>query len=199
MGRLILVRHGDTDMAGRLCGQSDPSLNAKGKERMHQVARRVADLGIERIWCSDLRRAQQSAAILGEKIGAAIEIRRNLREIHFGFWEGLSWDEAAARFPREAQLWINGYREQPAPGGECYGDFTARIDAELSLVHEDEKIALVTHRGVLQHILRRYCGYDSNQAWKDTSEYGSVIAIDTERFFLARNEVSNQSFSKEAP
>ena len=104
MNSLIFIRHGETDMDGKFCGHSDPELNAAGELQVARVAEEVANLGVERIYSSDLRRAAQTAAVLGRRIGVEVELRDSLREIYFGLWEGLSWQEIETRFPQEACL-----------------------------------------------------------------------------------------------
>jgi broad specificity phosphatase PhoE len=66
MNRIVFIRHGETDMAGRFCGRSDPVLNPAGVSQVNCLAEQAAMLGIERIYSSDLRRASQTAMIPDE-------------------------------------------------------------------------------------------------------------------------------------
>ena len=178
MSTLIFIRHGETDMAGKFCGHSDPELNAAGELQAVGVAEQVAALGIERIYSSDLLRAAQTAALLARRIGIEVELRENLREMYFGSWEGLSWQEIEARFPQESVRWLEESPLRSAPEGEAYSIFTARIDAAIEpLLRESQvrTIAVVTHRGVIQYALTKFFGFSEKEAWAMTAPYAAVV------------------------
>jgi alpha-ribazole phosphatase len=178
MSALIFIRHGETDMAGRFCGHSDPELNAAGELQVARVAEEVANLGIERIYSSDLLRAAQTASVLARRIGVEVELREKLREMDFGSWEGLRWQETEARFPQEADRWLQEFPLRSAPGGEAYAAFTARIEAAIKpLLRESHvrMIAVVTHRGVMRYALTRFFGFSEPEAWTRTAPYGAVV------------------------
>ncbi len=178
MSALIFIRHGETDMAGKFCGHSDPELNAAGELQAARVAEEVANLGIERIYSSDLLRAAQTAAVLARRIGVEAELRDSLREIYFGLWEGLSWQEIETRFPQEAGRWMHEFPPRGAPGGEAYSIFKARIDAALEpLLRESllRTIAVVTHLGVMSYALTEFFGFSEEEAWTRTAPYGAVV------------------------
>ena len=180
MSNLIFIRHGETEMDGKFCGHSDPELNGAGELQAARAAEEVANLGIERIYSSDLRRAAQTAAVLGRRIGAEVELRDSLREIYFGLWEGLSWQEIETRFPQEAGRWTQDFPLQNAPGGEAYAAFTERIDAAIEpLLREAvlRTIAVVSHRGVMSYALTRFFGFSKEEGWNRTAPYGAVVMV----------------------
>lgn len=177
---MVLIRHEETDLAGRFCGHADPDLNEAGQLGLQILVEKAAPLGIERIYSSDLRRASQTATAIARLVGGAVELRPRLREIHFGIWEGLSWEEIQERYPDEAQFWMNEYPERAAPGGETYRDFTARVEAEFGLLmseNEDITSAIVTHRGVMQYALTRFFGFSEANARQRTEKLGAVVAV----------------------
>ena len=61
---IIVVRHAEFNGAM----SADPSLNAAGKQRAELLARMLADAGIRRIYVATLRRTQETAAPLAEKL-----------------------------------------------------------------------------------------------------------------------------------
>ena len=79
MSVILLIRHADTDLAGKFCGHSDPDLNATGQRRLVSLVEEIASLGVSRIYSSDLRRAAQTAAAIGRRIAVAVEFRPGLR------------------------------------------------------------------------------------------------------------------------
>ncbi len=179
MREMVLIRHAETAMAGRLCGHSDPELNAAGEMQLARIVEQVLPLGIDRIVSSDLRRASRTAQAIGQRIGVDPEFRQRLREIHFGLWEGMSWNEITERFPREAQAWIAEFPSN-APQGEPYAELCARVEMEFNpLLHTsaDGVAAVVTHRGPMRYALTKFFGRSEQEAFEQTAAYGAVIVV----------------------
>jgi alpha-ribazole phosphatase/probable phosphoglycerate mutase len=149
MNNIVLIRHGETDMAGRFCGHSDPDLNPAGVCQVICLAEELATLGIEHIYSSDLRRASLTAKAIALRIGADVHHLPALREIHFGQWEGLDWQEIEDRFSDEANRWLREFPLQSAPGGEAYADFTARRRSLLSPIAESSVMRSLGSSGSL--------------------------------------------------
>jgi len=181
MNTIVFIRHGETDMAGRFCGHSDPDLNPAGESQVIRLAEEVAMLGIECIYSSDLRRASRTAVAVAQHIGVSVDYLQTLREIHFGYWEGLNWQEIEDRFPAEADRWLREFPLWSAPGGEAYADFTARVDAAIEqCLDGDAKMttAIVTHRGVMRYALTKFFGFSEEEAWTKTAPFcATVIAV----------------------
>jgi len=178
MSTIVFIRHGETDMAGSFCGHSDPELNLAGKRQAIRLAGEAATLEIEHIYSSDLRRAAQTAACIAQRTGVGVDYCPALREIHFGLWEGLRWQEIEDRFPEEADRWLREFPLRSAPGGEAYADFTARIEnvlAPLLKGSAERTIAIVTHRGVMRYALTMFFGFSDEEAWTKTTPYGAVV------------------------
>ncbi len=71
--RLFLVRHGETDWneARRLQGASDIPLNDKGRDQARDAAPVLARIAaVNNIVASDLSRAQETAQIIADAMGA---------------------------------------------------------------------------------------------------------------------------------
>ena len=125
---LLLVRHGETDWnaAGKIQGCTDTPLNARGRAQALALAGRLRGERPQRLYTSPLRRARETAAIVGAELALEPETVEALREISFGEWEGCSWEEIQRRWPREF-AWCEGDRLNRAPpGGESYGQLMER-------------------------------------------------------------------------
>jgi alpha-ribazole phosphatase/probable phosphoglycerate mutase len=178
MSTLVFVRHGETAMAGRFCGQSDPGLNGAGEFQAIHAAEAIAGLGVQRIYSSDLLRARQTADVLVQRIGVSVELRAELREIGFGLWEGLNWQEIEERYPQEAKRWLDEFPLCGAPGGETYAEFTTRVDGVIATMLGETpalRTIVVTHRGVMRYALVRFFGFTEEEAWTRTEPYGAVV------------------------
>jgi broad specificity phosphatase PhoE len=89
---LLLVRHGETDWNadGRLQGQTDRPLTDFGRHQAQQLADELDGDKFEAIYSSDLRRARETAEIVGGRLGLGVALDPDLREKDWGTWEGLT-------------------------------------------------------------------------------------------------------------
>lgn len=180
MNRILLIRHTATDSAGRFCGSSDPYLNAEGEAQLRRVVEKLQEIRIDRVCSSDLFRAVSVAEAIARPRGLAVEVRSALREIGFGAWEDMEWSAVQKQFPREADRWLAEFPREAAPGGESHSAFESRVTQvflEIVTDSADETIALVTHRGVMQCVLRTYFSFTDREAWLRTAKYGSVLTL----------------------
>ncbi len=178
MSELLFIRHADTDMAGTFCGHSDPELNAGGRARLHELIDSLDAARIDAVYTSDLRRAHGTAQAIASAFGVACHVRPALREIYFGQWEGLTWQEIEQRDATYARRWLEEYPDLPAPDGEMFRDFERRILDEvgaLETMASDHTVAVVTHAGVLRTVLLRLCGCSEAEAQERTRSYGAIV------------------------
>jgi broad specificity phosphatase PhoE len=181
-------------MAGQFCGHSDPELNEPGRRQLVRLVNTLSEYAIQRVYTSDLRRAQQTAQAIAEHFEAELRVRPGLREIHFGLWEGLSWSEIDVRDPVLAKRWAEEYPRSTAPGGESFQQFGSRVRREIAfLMGEATKppIAVVTHAGFIRLVLTNWCRVTEQEAWDRTKDYGSVVALDTNVISKAAVEESD--------
>lgn len=178
MNELLLVRHAETDLAGTFCGHCDPPVNARGYEQIADLLDRLRSETIDAVYTSDLQRARTTAEALAGYFGVPCISMGGLREINFGAWEGLTWDQIEATHPEYAARWLELYPQLAAPDGERFDAFEARVHAALdTLLHhrEHRQIVIVTHAGVLRSILQTRCGFTQEEAWSRTKKYAAVF------------------------
>jgi alpha-ribazole phosphatase len=177
MSRVFFIRHAETDMAGRFCGHSDPDVNARGLMQLSQLAHLLSAEAIDEIYSSDLRRAKSTAEAIAAARNIPLSLRPALREIDFGRWEGLNWEQIELRDPDYARKWIAGYPQLSAPSGESFQSFEERILQEVNHLLDSSRgpMAVVTHAGVLRVVLRHLCGCSDEEAWQQTRPYCCVV------------------------
>ena len=169
---LVLVRHGETEgnSSVRYHGDTDVRLSESGRAQMRatRIALQARLVGLPGpIFASPLSRALESARLLA---GDACQVTaiEELREIHFGLFEGLTADEIRDRYPDEYQRWISA-RLAPDftfPAGENRRAFTARVEHGLERMlalwdccgAPGAYALLVAHRGVIRTIVNRLTG-----------------------------------------
>lgn len=179
MNSFVLMRHGETHMAGRFCGHSDPPLNDAGRRQIelaYSVLREIPQM----IYTSDLNRARQSAEIIATHFGVPLRVRPGLREIDFGNWEGLSWEEIEQRFGAHARSWVEQYPRGVIPSAETYGAFQLRVKREVEFLlaeAEHHRLIAVTHGGFIRTALIEICGLSHSAAHESSAEYACVVPI----------------------
>ena len=179
MKSCILMRHGATDMAGRFCGHSDPPLNDEGRRQIERAAS-LLTIAPQVVYTSDLLRARESAASLAEHFSIPLFVRPSLREIDFGEWEGLSWQEVEQRFPTESATWIERFPAGIVPSGEQYDAFVKRVKHEMSFLHalaQSHALVAVTHGGLMRTALIELYNAPASEAFRLTAEYGAIIDL----------------------
>jgi len=189
MSEILFIRHAETDSMGTFCGSSDPDVNDSGMEQIAGLLsgwRGEKRFGepVEAVYSSDLKRASTTADALAGAFDLTCEVRPGLREIDFGAWEGLSWDEIWASHREYAERWVAEFPKLPAPNGEPYEQFVARVLDEvkqLSALADGRRIAAVTHAGVLRVILTELLGVDEAAAWERTRSYCCVVTYGGEK------------------
>jgi probable phosphoglycerate mutase len=159
---VMLVRHGETDWNrdGRIQGQSDPPLNDLGREQARELATSLTGQHVDAIYASDLRRARETAEILAAELGLPVVVDADLRELHFGDWEGSTIEELTAEFPDAVERWRSG-DEIPWAGGETREQMAERVRRavrRLAATHDGGQILLVAHGGPVRVLLMDAAG-----------------------------------------
>jgi alpha-ribazole phosphatase len=182
MSDLLFIRHAETDMAGTFCGHLDPELNARGVLQLKELLRRIRMEDIGAVYTSDLRRALTTARAIAEAFAVECHVSSALREISFGQWEGLTWEQIERRDSTYSRRWIIEYPDLPSPDGEDFHNFERRVLATvrfLSMEAETKRrsIAVVTHAGVLRTVLTEVHRYSQELAWGQTKSYCSLVRL----------------------
>jgi alpha-ribazole phosphatase len=176
MSRVLFIRHAETEMAGRFCGHSDPELNSQGRMQLTALTQLLSAEPIDAVYSSDLRRASSTAQAIAAVRKIPQVLRPALREIDFGQWEGLSWEQIEQMDLEYAREWIARYPHLPAPSGESFQAFEARVLEEVRLLDGNPgPIAVVTHGGVLRVVLQHFCGFSDEEAWQETQAYCCIV------------------------
>ncbi len=159
MTTVILCRHGESEgnRQRRFGGHSPTPLTDHGRDQARAAGRRLKAAGVDAIYSSDLVRAAETAALIGESTGLAVHHTGALRERSVGELAGLTFDEAEARFPDAFAALLRMDADACPPGGETYTQCRARAAAFLERVvveRAGQRVVLVSHQlTVVQLIL----------------------------------------------
>ncbi len=167
--RVFLVRHGETiwNQENRWQGQADTPLSQTGYDQAWQLARRFQheERVIQAIYTSDLRRARDTADILGQALGVMPVETTAWREMDIGTWSGLTTTEVASRHAKEWARLRQG-EDLPRGGGETFAQFQGRlVQSSQRFVqnHGGEQIIVVTHGGAVRAFLLHCRGLNMSQ------------------------------------
>lgn len=180
--RLFLVRHGAaTGAEGVAVGQIDLPLSPEGAASIERLAASwTAPPLPDRLISSDLDRTAGTARILARGWGLEVELVPRLREMDFGSWDGLTWKEIYERDGDVLTTWKADWRQQPAPGGECFLDVDERVrawlDEELPRLRGRTTV-VVGHGGSLRILLCHVLGLALDRAFHFYLDHGRVSAI----------------------
>jgi broad specificity phosphatase PhoE len=152
---LLLARHGESDWnrARRWQGFADRPLTERGRAQARELAERLADIGLDAVYSSDLARARDTAAAVARAQGLEVTTVPELREVNVGSWEGLTREEAEQRFPDGFRRWLGGGTGWD--DGETYGEMSARVVAAVEAIgrrHEGGRALVVAHGGPIRAI-----------------------------------------------
>lgn len=159
---LVLLRHGETLLTPqrRLSGSggSDPGLSPAGRHQARAVADALARRGdIEAVVTSPMRRCQETARAVTERLGLGVQVDRDLREADFGAWEGLTFAEVRERHPDDLRAWLASPEAPPSGGGETMQQVARRAGAVrdgLLARHAGATVLVVSHVGPIRTLLR---------------------------------------------
>jgi len=157
---LICVRHGRTawNAGRRFQGQTDIPLDDEGLAQAQALAVHLRHERFDLALASDLVRARTTAETICASHDLEIELTPELREMHFGQWEGLTWDEIVARWPELDAKNEKAPMYYTAEGGESWDALCVRVDtflrATTARMAPADRALIVSHAGVMHGIVR---------------------------------------------
>lgn len=158
--KLLLIRHGQTDwnIARRFQGHSNVPLNEFGRKQAAALADRLSAQQVDALYSSDLERAFETAKMIVHLSSCKPNLHSDLRlrEINFGDWEGLSYNEIKEKYPEALLARENDVYKNAPPNGETLEQLTVRVQSmldELYARHKDQAVLIISHGGVLQILL----------------------------------------------
>lgn len=171
--KLLLTRHGQTDwnIARRYQGQTDVPLNETGLLQAELLAQRLSSHTIHAIYSSDLSRAMNTAKAIAsaQEQTPVLQSDTRWRELSFGNWEGMTYQEMSAHSPELFESWMKDSLTISTPNGETHRQLAERVQSafdEIKAKHNDETILVVGHSGSIQTLLALTLGVDLSRYWQ---------------------------------
>ncbi|MBI4790564.1 MAG: histidine phosphatase family protein [Chloroflexi bacterium] len=176
---LYLIRHGESEWnrSSRYTGQQDIPLSETGREQARRLAHRLVGVKFAAIYASPLRRARETAHILGSITQTRVTLEPGLAEIHHGQWEGLTPLQVAEKFGSDYARWRTQPHTVVMPQGESLADVMQRAEQSLRRIlaeHPRGKIAVCSHDAVIRVLLLKTLGLSLEHFWKWSFENAAL-------------------------
>ena len=153
------MRHGRTgwNAGRRFQGHSDIPLDDEGRAQASALVALLARSRIDTAVASDLSRAVETARIVLGARTVPLRLDPDWREMQFGAWEGLTWEQITARDPAldpAAETTVTTYTPE---GGETFDQLCARVrravERVVAVTPADGGALVATHAGPLHALL----------------------------------------------
>ena len=156
MKKVYLIRHALPDFPAwkKMCiGTTDIPLGGEGFAQAARMAEKLPV--VTAVFSSPLTRAVQTA----QTIGVSVTVVDDLRELHMGAWDGLTFDEIRQQYP-ELYAARGNDLTIPMPGAEDAEAGLARFaDAMRCCAMEAPgDLVVVTHGGIIARFLQEISG-----------------------------------------
>lgn len=183
MGRIYLVRHGETawNKAKIFRGRRDIPLNEQGRREAACAAGALRRVSLAAVYSSPLSRARETAEMVAAGRGLAVIVDAAFTDIDYGEWTEY-WDiEARWKFGDQYRQWKERPHLVKFAGGESLDEVRRRAAPrlrELALENPEGTIALVSHRVVLKLLLCEAKGLDNSHFWEVRLDTGAVSVLE---------------------
>jgi len=178
---LILIRHGETEWSyqKRYCGFTDIDLNEKGRWQARKLLKRLSKEKLHKAYSSDMKRTLQFAKIVLKDM--PVEELSHLREINFGIFEGLTYQDVMEKHPLVYRKWLENPLDIIIPQGESLNSLAGRVRKALRRIlsqNSNKTVAVFTHGGPIRVILCDIFKVDLKEIWQIEQELASISIVE---------------------
>lgn len=202
--RLYLVRHAEVEyfQEGKPLDPRFVSLSPKGIEQARALAQCLSGLSFDRVLCSDLPRARETAQILIAGRNLPLEERAAFREIRAGRLREISRD----RLEQQIAYAFEGAGDPEGRfiGGEKFSEFQKRVLCEFQGLLADpgwRSLLLVSHDGINRVLLcwAAGAGLSAMAAFEQDPGCLNVVDVDWEKEGARRRFIRLVNFTPYDP
>lgn len=181
--RIYLIRHAQSELNAKniLQGSMDSELTDKGQSQAQLIGRHLAQENIATIITSPAVRAHATATVIRNKIHVPLVLEKDLRECHFGDFEGRNKDTLVKENRELMASWQRNPLKLNIPNMEPLIQFYARAEQVFDRIVADAReadIAIVTHAGVIGAVLCHVIDRDLNRITQRMPGNGSISIIE---------------------
>jgi broad specificity phosphatase PhoE len=181
--RLILARHGEVEPRYQRVfgGRIDMGLSELGQEQAARLADWLAPLELAGVYVSPMKRARLTAAPFLARNGHRAEFVGDLREVDFGAWTGLTWDEVRERHQISAFDWLHALERGGLPEAESGSAFQRRVATAVDAIiarHPGATSLVLCHGGVIRAALAHLIKLPLSKTARFEIDYASASIVE---------------------
>jgi broad specificity phosphatase PhoE len=180
--RLLLIRHAEVEARyqGVFGGRIDMELSRRGHEQAASLAKYLHSKPLSAIYASPMKRVQQTLAPLLINGAPKPIIFPDLREVDFGDWTGLSWDEVQEKFGVSAFSWLEQLECGGIANADCGETLRERVEPCLDRIladHASQQVAIFCHGGIIRVLLSILLRWPLSSMGMFEVEYASLTQV----------------------
>ena len=185
---IYIIRHGQTDwnIEHRTQGHTDIALNTNGIKQAELMTQKIANLKIDSIISSDLKRAYMTAQIINKNFNKNIKTDKRLREFCFGTLEGIMRDKITQ------EIWDDFNKNPKQFNAETKEEIFNRIKSfinDLKSNSINKNTLVVTHGGPIR-MIKYYLDNGNNFNDKKYLEEYMTLKINNLDLFIIDEEMN---------
>lgn len=208
MALFYFLRHGETtwNAEGRLCGSTDVPLSDAGRRQAQLLAFRVKPFLADALYSSPLRRALETARLIGEAVGCEPVVDHRLAELNYGAWEGRTFEEIQRATPAAYRAWDADPANLAPPEGESGVHLIERATpflVDVAQRHQSGNVVVVSHKTVCRllacHIMGVPLSEYRRRVRMDNAALNIFETVDGNWRVVALNDTSHLSTPPAGP
>lgn len=155
---LLLIRHAEVEAKYQRVfgGKIDMNLSPNGHTQAAELSKWLIRQPLDDLYASPMKRVQQTLAPLTTNGAPKPIILPDLREVDFGDWTGLGWEQVQEKFNISAYKWLAELDRGAIPNAENGIGYRTRVEPCLrKILHESARknVAVFCHGGVIRMLL----------------------------------------------
>ena len=179
MGKLILIRHGQTEMNAQnlYFGKLNPPLNDLGIEQSYMAKEKLSNIAYDCIYSSPLERTKETAEICNY-LDKEIIYDSRLEEINFGIFEGLTFKEISEQYPNEVKEMEKNWKSFNYITGESLEELYQRAVLFLETLDYTKDNLIISHWGIINCIISYFVSGTLDTYWKFKVDNCSIVIFE---------------------
>jgi broad specificity phosphatase PhoE len=158
---ILFLRHAEVEDAYHRVfgGRIDMEISPRGRQQAAALADYLArKFTIDAVYASPMKRVGRTLEPLLAATGRSPILDADLREVDFGAWTGLRWEQIEERFGVTAYDWLDSLERGTVPDAEPEAIFRARVEKAMHRVLSDSDsegrtVVVACHGGVIRMAL----------------------------------------------
>jgi len=180
--RLHLLRHAEVAVPYHrvFAGRLDIPLSEEGHRQAAALAPWLTRLAPDAVYASPMLRVRQTLEPWLRQGAPEPVFCEELREVDFGDWTGVAWDDIQPRFGQSPWDWLRLLEQNAIRNAEPFEAFRGRVRSCLQRIaseHPGRNVAVVCHGGVIRMALAALCAWPLAATAALAVDYASITRV----------------------